>query len=111
MVGAAAPFDLDPTGFWDVRMVDGATVVRREHELSKIDQDHLFEPGAAKRALQDVLRLGDPAQVVAERADGSGVTAAQMLLELQADSELGVRYASELSRAAAAMFVRQPRRV
>ncbi len=100
-------FDLDNTGFWSVFRDATGTVAIRENELGKIDADHLFEPGPAKRVLQDILRLGDPEQVVASGADGAPITAREMLTHLQEDTALGVKYASELSRAAARMFVRE----
>lgn len=101
-------YDLDPQGFWSIALEGDHTVARYETQLSRIDQDHLFEPGAAKRVLQDLLRHGDAAEIVAYGADGAPITAAAMLDELQSDSETGVRYAAELSRAAARMFLRRP---
>lgn len=45
-------FDLDPTGYWDVSLVNGATRVARK-PLDEIDRLHLFEPGPAKHRLQN----------------------------------------------------------
>lgn len=53
-------FDLDPTGYFDVRLESGATVVERKSNLNEIDLRHLYEPGPAKHGLEDLLRLVDP---------------------------------------------------
>lgn len=99
-------FDLDDSGFWSVSRDDAGTHAAREADLSKIDELHLFEPGAAKRVLQDLLRIGDGGAVVAHLGDRT-LTAAEMLKELQEDTELGIRYAQTLSRATARWFARQ----
>lgn len=100
-------FDLDPEGFWAVSAPGGETVAVRETRLSRIDEEHLFEPGPAKRILEDMLRNDDPDRVVAHGAKGP-ITAAQMLRELQEDTEEAVRYAQALSRAAARRFLDTP---
>lgn len=100
-------FDLDPTGFWSVERGEHGTEVRREPDLARIDEQHLFEPGAAKRVLQDVLRYGNPNEVIAYGVDGTPITAQQMLEDLQNDTPSAVRYASALSRATARWFIRQ----
>lgn len=100
-------FDLDDQGFWSVSLNDGATTATYETELSKIDALHLFEPGAAKRVLQDVLRFGDPAEVIAFDGEGLPITAASMLRQLQEDTPDAMEYARALSTAAARMFLRE----
>lgn len=49
-------FDLDPSGYWDVSLVEGATTVQRK-PLDEVDRLHLFEPGPAKHQIQELLRI------------------------------------------------------
>lgn len=93
-------FDLDPTGYWDVS-IDEATKSTRvaRKPLYEIDGRHLYEPGPAKHALQETLRLyGDEHVFV---ADGDRkVSAKEMLDALQRDDELAVEFLKDLHAAA-----------
>jgi hypothetical protein len=91
-------FDLDPTGYWDVSMVDGYTRVERK-PLDEIDRLHLFEPGPAKHQIQELLRLyGD--EVVFKTADGRQLRAKEMLASLQADDDVAKAFLETLHAAA-----------
>jgi AAA domain, putative AbiEii toxin, Type IV TA system len=79
-------FDLDETGYWDVALENGETVVRRK-PLDEIDRAHLYEPGPAKHQLQEVLRLYGN-DIVFHTADGRSLTAEQMLASLQNDDDV-----------------------
>jgi predicted ATPase len=79
-------FDLDETGYWDVALENGETVVRRK-PLDEIDRAHLYEPGPAKHQLQEMLRLYGN-DVVFHTADGGSLTAEQMLVSLQKDDDV-----------------------
>lgn len=93
-------FDLDPGGYWDVS-IDEATkttsVARKP--LREIDRLHLYEPGPAKRALEEVLRLyGD--EFTFRRDTGERLTAQQMLDALQKDEDVAVEFLKEMHAAA-----------
>jgi len=91
-------FDLDLTGYWDVSLVDGATLVQRK-PLAEVDRLHLFEPGPAKHQLQELLRLyGD--EVVFRTGDGKRLTASEMLAALQNDEDVAVAFLNNLHAAA-----------
>lgn len=79
-------FDLDRTGYYDVRLDHGVTVVERKTNLSEIDRLHLYEPGPAKHGLIDLLTIVEPTTTVLRRPDGTAVTAEQMLGLLQEDA-------------------------
>lgn len=96
-------FDLDPEGYWDVSMVDGATVVERK-PLHEIDGRHLYEPGPAKHALAQLMRHAPAAEVVFRRPDGSPVTAGEMLRLLQEDDAVAVDFLRSLHGAALRMM-------
>ena len=93
-------FDLDTVGYYDVRLdpVQGTVVERRP--LSDIDQRHLYEPGPAKHALQDLLRYLPQDTPIFRRADGSGVSAPQMLDMLQQDDVVAVEFLRDVVAAA-----------
>jgi len=93
-------FDLDPTGYYDVRREDGVTIVERKAGLSEIDLRHLYEPGPAKRGLADLLRLVEPGTPVLRRPDGSPVSASEMLTMLQADTPEAVDFLRDVHGAA-----------
>ncbi len=93
-------FDLDPTGYYDVRREGGVTIVERKVGLSEIDLRHLYEPGPAKRALADLLRLVEPGTPVLRRPDGSPVSASEMLTMLQADTPEAVDFLRDVHGAA-----------
>ena len=91
-------FDLDPTGYWDVSLVDGETRVVRK-PLDEIDRLHLVEPGPAKHQLQEMLRLyGD--EVVFKTDDGRRLTAQEMLVSLQNDDDVAMAFLDALHAAA-----------
>lgn len=93
-------FDLDSTGYFDVRLEGGATVVERKTNLNEIDERHLYEPGPAKHGLEDLLRLIDPSAPVLRRPDGSPVSAGEMLKLLQEDAPEAVEFLREVHGAA-----------
>lgn len=95
-------FDLDPTGYFDVSLVDGCTRIQRS-DLTRIDREHLYEPGPAKHALQKLLEYAPPDEVVFRRGDGAPVTAAEMLRLLQEDDDVAVRFLEDVHGAAVRM--------
>lgn len=95
-------FDLDPTGYFDVSLKDGCTVVTRS-DLTRIDRDHLYEPGPAKHALEKLLQYAPEDEIVFRRSDGSGVTAKEMMRLLQEDDALAVRFLQDVHGAAVRM--------
>jgi len=91
-------FDLDLTGYWDVALVDGETIIKRK-PLDEVDRLHLFEPGPAKHQLQELLRLyGD--EVVFRTSDGQPMSAQQMLASLQNDDDAAKAFLDTLHAAA-----------
>jgi len=95
-------FDLDPTGYFDVSLKDGCTVVTRS-DLTRIDREHLYEPGPAKHALEKLLQYAPEGEIVFRRSDGSGVTAKEMMRLLQEDDALAVRFLEDVHGAAVRM--------
>ncbi|KYG11370.1 hypothetical protein BE21_57645 [Sorangium cellulosum] len=95
-------FDLDPTGYYDVSLQDGCTVVERA-DLSRIDREHLYEPGPAKHALEHLLRYAPEDEVVFRRPDGAGVTAREMLRLLQEDDAVALHFLQDVHGAAVRM--------
>lgn len=92
-------FDLDPTWYWDVSLVDGETRVERR-PLDDIDARHLYEPGPAKHALAQLLHYAPPDEVVFRRPDGAPVTAQEMTSLLQRDDETALHFLRNLHGAA-----------
>jgi len=91
-------FDLDPTRYWDVSLVDGETHVVPK-SLDELDRLHLFEPGPAKHQIQEMLRLyGD--EVVFTTNDGRELHAREMLASLQADDDIAQAFLNALHAAA-----------
>ncbi|WP_437946108.1 AAA family ATPase [Sorangium sp. So ce296] len=95
-------FDLDSTGYYDVSLEDGCTVVERA-DLSRIDREHLYEPGPAKHALEHLLRYAPEDEVVFRRSDGAGVTAKEMLRLLQEDDAVALHFLQDVHGAAVRM--------
>ncbi|KYF78390.1 hypothetical protein BE17_43395 [Sorangium cellulosum] len=95
-------FDLDPTGYYDVSLQDGCTVVERA-DLPRIDREHLYEPGPAKRALEHLLQYAPEDEVVFRRPDGAGVTAKEMLQLLQEDDAVALHFLQDIHGAAVRM--------
>lgn len=93
-------FDLDPTGYYDVRRDDSGNTVVERKALSEIDKRHLYEPGPAKHGLADLLRLVEPSTPVLRRPDGSPVTALEMLTLLQEDAPEAVEFLRDVHGAA-----------
>ncbi len=102
-------FDLDPTGYWDVRLVAGATVIERK-ALRELYGHHLYEPGPAKLLLVDALtHFGDEA--VFRAKDGRRIEAAEMLKLLDDDDDLALEFLRDMHAAAlATLRVRATRR-
>lgn len=92
-------FDLDPEGYWHVERGEQGTTVERRTDLASIDRDHLYEPGPAKHALEDVLRL-IPQAVVARMPNGDPITGEEMIRMLQADTDEAMEYCQSVVRAA-----------
>ncbi|WP_437959162.1 AAA family ATPase [Sorangium sp. So ce119] len=95
-------FDLDPTGYYDVSLHDGCTVIERA-DLTRIDREHLYEPGPAKRALEHLLQYAPEDEVVFRRPDGAGVTAKEMLQLLQEDDAVALHFLQDIHGAAVRM--------
>jgi|GEM_PF-2486459 hypothetical protein len=95
-------FDLDPTGYFDVSLKDGCTVVVRS-DLTRIDREHLYEPGPAKHALEKLLQYAPEDEIVFRKSDGTGVTAKEMMRLLQEDDALAVRFLEDVHGAAVRM--------
>jgi energy-coupling factor transporter ATP-binding protein EcfA2 len=95
-------FDLDSTGYFDVSLKDGCTVVTRS-DLTRIDREHLYEPGPAKHALEKLLQYAPEGEIVFRRPDGTGVSAKEMLRLLQEDDALAVSFLQDVHGAAVRM--------
>ncbi len=95
-------FDLDSTGYFDVSLKNGETVVERA-DLTRIDRDHLYEPGPAKHALQRMLEYMPPDEVMFRHGDGSPITATEMLRLLQDGDDDAVRFLEDIHGAAMTM--------
>ncbi|WP_437592070.1 AAA family ATPase [Sorangium sp. So ce1000] len=95
-------FDLDPSGYYDVSLKDGCTVVERA-DLTRIDRDHLYEPGPAKHALENLLQYAPEDEIVFRRPDGAGVTASEMQRLLQEDDAVALRFLQDIHGAAVRM--------
>lgn len=95
-------FDLDEKGYFDVRLDEHeGTVIQYETDLTRIDRDHLYEPGPAKRALLKMLSYVDPGVVVFKNADGEPISASDMVRKLQADDDDAVAFLADLHGAMA----------
>ena len=96
-------FDLDETGYFDVKLeADAGTVVHRE-SLEEVDRRHLYEPGPAKHALRAFLSYMPPDEIVFRVSDGSAVTASQMIEHLQKDSDEALAFLRDVHAAAVRM--------
>lgn len=93
-------FDLDPEGWFDVALHDGATVVKRRKNWSALHSQHLYEPGPARAALLDQLRMIGEDATVFRRDDGSPVTALQMIEMLETDDALAIAFVRDVHQAA-----------
>ncbi len=91
-------FDLDDTGFFDVRLENGETIVTRK-PLDAIDE-HLYEPGPTRHALEELLSFAPPDKVMFRRPDGSPVTASEMVKLLRAADPTALDYLRNLHAAA-----------
>jgi hypothetical protein len=91
-------FDLDETGFFDVRLDNGETVVEKK-PLDAIDE-HLYEPGPTLHALEELLSLASPDKIMFRRNDGSPVTALEMLKMLRDADPVALDYLRNLHAAA-----------
>ncbi|MGK4006504.1 AAA family ATPase [Sorangium sp. So ce1036] len=95
-------FDLDPSGYYDVSLEGGCTVVERA-DLPRIDREHLYEPGPAKRALEHLLQYAPEDEIIFRRPDGAGVTASEMLRLLQEDDAVALHFLQDIHGAAVRM--------
>lgn len=104
-------FDLDPTGYWEVEQDEqGQTRVERVEDLTRIDEQHLYEPGPAKRAFQQMLRFRDRSEVVFRLADGTEIEAGEMLDWLQHDDPRAVDFLRDMAAAAVKLVGARARR-
>lgn len=86
-------FDLDSSGFWEVTH-DPRTGTRvvRQSDLARIDAEHLYEPGPARRALLAMLGVLEPQESVFRRADGTRITHQEMIRMLREDDPVAVDF-------------------
>lgn len=91
-------FDLDDTGFWDVRLENGATKVEKK-PLDAIDV-HLYEPGPTLHALEELLSFAPADKVMFRMADGTPVTATEMRNRLRQADPIALDYLRNLHAAA-----------
>lgn len=96
-------FDLDPTGYFDVSLGASGTTIERA-ELSRVDREHLYEPGPAKHALLRMLEYLPADEVIFRQPDGTPIPIADMLRHLQEDDELAVEFLQDLHGAAMRML-------
>lgn len=93
-------FDLDRSGYWDVRLDDGATRVARR-PLHEIYAHHLYEPGPAKLLLMRALsQFGD--EVVFRTHDGAQINTQDMLRRLDEDDPVALEFVRDMHAAALA---------
>ena len=94
-------FDLDPGGYFDVRMdKEQGTVIERVNDLSQIDRDHLYEPGPAKHALLRSMSYLDPDEVVFRRPGGAPVSCQEMIEMLERDDPAAMGFLEDVHGAA-----------
>ncbi len=91
-------FDLDDKGFFDVRLENGETIVTRK-PLDAIDE-HLYEPGPTRHALEELLAFAPANKVMFRRPDGSPVTASEMVKLLRDADPTALDYLRNLHAAA-----------
>ncbi len=90
-------FDLDSNGFWLVRNDKaGGTVVERSGDFARLDREVFWEPGPARAALLLSLRDLPTTTIVFRRGDGTPVTAAEMLVDLQADGDDALAFVADV---------------
>ncbi len=93
-------FDLDPDGYFDVSHdAERGTIIERK-PLPEIDRAHLYEPGPAKHALQQMLDYLEADTVVFRRPDGAPVSAGEMLDMLQRDDPVAKAFTDDIHGAA-----------
>lgn len=101
-------FDLDRSGYWDVRLDDGATCVARR-PLHEIYAHHLYEPGPAKLLLMRALaQFGD--EVVFRTHDGAQIGTQEMLRRLDEDDPIALEFVRDMHAAALASLRVRARR-
>jgi hypothetical protein len=92
-------FDLDPERYWDVSLVNGETKVEPK-PLHEIDARHLYEPGPALHALEELLSIAAPDKVMFRHPDGSPITATAMVKMLREADPTALDYLRNLQAAA-----------
>jgi hypothetical protein len=93
-------FDLDATGYYDVSLKDGETVIMKR-PLDAIDE-HLYEPGPTRHALEELLEMhvkDDPDRVMF-RYSGGTVSVREMLEMLRRSDKIALDYLEDVHRAA-----------
>jgi len=81
-----------------VSLVNGETSVKKK-PLDAIDE-HLYEPVPTVHALEELLAFAPPEKVMFRRADGSPVTAPEMIKMLRAADPVALEYLRNLHAAA-----------
>jgi energy-coupling factor transporter ATP-binding protein EcfA2 len=94
-------FDLDPSGYWDVSLVDGATQIVRK-PLHALYAHHLYEPGPALSLLRESLKLFGDEPVFRSLKDGRPITAREMIQLLDEDDDLALEFLRGMHAAALA---------
>jgi hypothetical protein len=93
-------FDLDRSGFWDIRRdMDGFTVAERK-PLSELYAEHLYEPGPARYALREMMTYLPAETVAFVAADGQAWTAEQMVQRLDEDDDIALDFVRQMHDAA-----------
>ena len=93
-------FDLDPTGYWDVRLDPTLGTLVERRALIDVDRRHLFETSPARHALMDMLRYLPEGQIVFRHADGRGLTGPEMIRLLQEDDPDALAFLDAVAGAA-----------
>ncbi|WP_428268250.1 AAA family ATPase [Haliangium sp.] len=103
-------FDLDPDGYWDVRLDPADCTTTERKPLAEIDLWHLYEPGPGKHALIDFLRIMGDEDVGLRLQDGTPVTTSKMIEMLQRGDAIAVEFLRELHSAATRLAMLRQRK-
>jgi len=94
-------FDLDPDGYWDVRLSESRETRLSRRALHELYGEHLYEPGPALAVMRYLLRTKSAEEVVFRRtSDGVAISAGEMLQMLDNDSQEALDYLQQVYRAA-----------
>ena len=92
-------FDLDPAGYFDVRLDEAGTTVVERRPLRDLDR-HFYEPGPTLHALEELLTIVPADKVMFRRRDGAPVTAREMVEMLRSADPVALEYLQTLHSAA-----------